>query len=132
MAGYLYDLLGRRCMIAISFGFICLALVWIPYTLPSIPLLCTARGLLGIGIQIQLGNPLINDYVVKSTRGKAVVFQQLGFILGETFAMVVLFNFTKNMEPAYSFSIAAASLFVFGIIIVSSVIERHSSKLTKT
>ena len=52
-------------MIAISFGFICLALVWIPYTLPSIPLLCTARVLLGIGIQIQLGNPLINDYVVK-------------------------------------------------------------------
>ena len=73
-AGYFYDLFGRRIMIALSYAMICLALAWIPHTLPSIFHLCMARVLLGIGMQIQLGNPLINDYVHKSTRGKAVVF----------------------------------------------------------
>ena len=75
------------------------ALFWAPFTLPSITQLCMARMVLGFAIQIQLGNPLINDYVYKQTRGKAVVFQQGGLFLGETFAMAVLFNFTRNMEP---------------------------------
>jgi len=122
-AGYFYDLFGRRILITISYMMLCISLIWIPYTLPNIFHLCLARVILGIGIQIQLGNPLINDYVHKSTRGKAVVFQQSGYVLGETFAMVVLFNLTKNMRPSTSFFIASASLFVFGIIFTSLTIE---------
>lgn len=60
--------------------------------------MCIARAILGVGAQIQLGNPLINDYIHHSTRGIAIVFQNAGWIVGETFAMAVLFNLTKNME----------------------------------
>ena len=52
-----------------------------------------------------------------------MVFQQSGYVLGETFAMVVLFNLTKEMQPSSSFFIASASLAVFGIIFTSLVIE---------
>lgn len=34
------------------------------------------------------------------------------------FSMAVLFNLTRNMEPFVSFSIASATIFAFGIIIV--------------
>ena len=74
IAGFIYDLVGRRLTIAFSFLLMGAALFWTPYTLPSIYNLCLARMILGFAIQIQLGNPLINDYVYKNTRGKAVVF----------------------------------------------------------
>ena len=70
-----------------------------------------------------MGNPLINDYVHESTRGKATVFQQSGYILGEVFAMAVLFNFTKTTDPTTSFMISAIILLVIGIYFTSKVVD---------
>ena len=48
--GFLYDLMGRRITVILSFVIICTALVLIPLTAPSIVALTLARGLLGVGI----------------------------------------------------------------------------------
>jgi len=40
---------------------------------------------------------------VAGSRGKATVFQNAGFVLGEILGMGVLFNLTKNMDPTTAF-----------------------------
>ena len=56
------------------------------------------------------------------------MIQQSGMFLGETFAMAVLFNFTKNKEPLTSFIIAASTLLVCGLILTSIVTEHYTNK----
>ena len=126
-AGYGYDRFGRRFMIGLSFILIVASLVWTPYTSENITQLCLARMLLGVGAQIQLGNPLINDYIHTSSRGVATVFQNAGWIVGETFSMAVLFNCTKSMKLTTSFHIAAANIGFFGMIL-TCLVTNHVSK----
>ena len=47
------------------------------------------------------------DYVKKESRGKAAAFQNLGNLLGETFAMLVLFGISKETGMNTAFCIAA-------------------------
>lgn len=47
------------------------------------------------------------------------VFQNTGWIIGETFSMAVLFNFTKDLKLQTSFHIAAATLALFGIVMTA-------------
>jgi hypothetical protein len=55
------------------------------------------------------------------------VIQNAGWLIGETFAMAVLFNFTKNMEIVASFHIAAATLGFMGMV-MTCLITEHISK----
>lgn len=57
------------------------------------------------------------------SRGKATVFQNAGFVLGEILGMGVLFYFTKNMDPTTAFQIAGTSIFLFGCLVVSLITE---------
>jgi hypothetical protein len=41
-----------------------------------------------------MAHPLIPDYVVRKSRGKAVALTGVGLVLGEVFSMGILFKFT--------------------------------------
>ena len=43
-------------------------------------------------------HPLINDYVRKDSRGRAVALNGCGVVIGELFTMGILLNFTKNLN----------------------------------
>jgi hypothetical protein len=58
---------------------------------------------------------LINDYVKKETRGIASLLNNFGYIMGETFAMAVMFNLTRDIDPTLAFFIVALTLACFGI-----------------
>lgn len=63
-----------------------------------------------------LGHPLINDYVVRKYRGKAIALNGIGFIVGEIGAM--LLNFATIKETPYvSFSLASAIIFLIAIFL---------------
>ena len=49
------------------------------------------------------------DYIKKESRGKAAAFQNLGNLIGETFATTVLFGFSKqeNVGLNWAFCMAA-------------------------
>lgn len=126
--GFLYDLMGRRISVILSFILICLALILIPLSAPSVVGVSLARGLLGIGIQMQLGNPLANDYVKKVSRGKASMWIGAGYVLGETFSMACLFKLTSSLDATKGFAITAAVLGVMGLYVVMSIREHVSSK----
>ena len=57
-----------------------------------------ARLAIAITFAAPIANPLINDYVVKSYRGRAIALNGIGLIVGELFAMGVLLNLTSDMD----------------------------------
>ena len=59
-----------------------------------------------------LSNPLINDYVKKESRGKALALAALGVACGEAFGMSVLFGNTKQMEMEQAFTIISLAVLV--------------------
>ena len=102
-AGYLYDIFGRKMPIVIYFCSIAIGLYSFPRTAPSIPLLVLVRSILQALNGICLSHPLINDYVKKESRGKAIAMAGFGVMTGEAFGMAVLFEYSKDMEPKRAF-----------------------------
>jgi MFS family permease len=51
LIGFVYDIFGRKLTVIISYILIIVALMLIPYTAPSIALVCLVRSILGVGIQ---------------------------------------------------------------------------------
>lgn len=109
IAGYLYDIIGRRFTLFISF-FLGSALVFcIPYTAPRVfPSLLSVRVCITLCFAAPAANPLIPDYVHKDSIGKAAVLVGVGFIIGEVVSMGLLFNITKPMTAYNAFLTAAA------------------------
>ena len=91
-------MLGRRIPIitAGELGALCLFLT--PQTAPSIALLTLVRAFLQICGATLGSHPLIMDYVKQESRGKAAAVQNLGNLIGETFAMSVLFGYSKKED----------------------------------
>ena len=49
-----------------------------------------------------MSNPLINDYIKKDSRGKAVAVMGIGVLAGECFSVIVLFGLTKKFQSSNS------------------------------
>jgi hypothetical protein len=80
---------------------------------------------------MQLGNPLVNDYVKNESRGKASMFIGLGYVMGETFSMACLFKMTRDLDATKAFAITAAVMAIMGLFIVLSIQEHVSSKTSQ-
>ena len=65
-----------------------------------------------------IAHPLIPDYVVRKCRGKAVALSGCGVVLGEVFAMGVLFNFTKSLSFKDAFLISGIFILSLSIILL--------------
>jgi len=64
-----------------------------------------------------LGHPLINDYIVKKYRAKAIALTGIGFICGEIGAMLLNFV-TLNKTPYVSFTIASLIIIFFAFFLL--------------
>ena len=107
-AGYLFDIVGRRFTLLISFLISAGLLFSVPYTAPNVyPWLLVVRILIGITTAAPLSNPLVADYIHKHAIGKAASMVAVGFVIGEVLSMGVLFTLTASMNPYNAFLTAA-------------------------
>ena len=132
VAGYIFDLCGRRVPILMAGFVIAIALLVVPYSAPSIIFLSALRTIFGLGIAQIGAHPLIMDSIKKESRGKASALNALGALLGEAFAMVVLFGYSKRdgvtQEEAFRF----AAIFLLALAIITHfVIKEPNSKKEK-
>ena len=72
IAGYLYDLFGRKTLIMINFICVSGGTFLYPRTAPNIPLLMIIRACIQLFGAANLSHPLIVDYIKKESRGKAI------------------------------------------------------------
>jgi hypothetical protein len=68
-----------------------------------------------------ISNPLIPDYIKRSSRGKAVALNGIGFVFGEVMSMGILFNLTKTMSYFSAFAITSGLIFMFSIYFLVAV-----------
>ena len=95
LAGYVYDIIGRRLTTFISFFSAAIAMFFVPYTAPNVfPGLLLMRMLLQLFISGPTASPLPADYVHKDSMGLASVLVSLGTISGEVVSMGILFPIT--------------------------------------
>ena len=71
IAGYLYDIFGRRELIFTSGILMALFIVLCPYTAPNVLYLKIVRALFAMACTQISCHPLILDYIKKESRGKA-------------------------------------------------------------
>ena len=113
-AGYIYELVGRKVTLFLSFFLSGLAYIWVPYTAPDYNMLILIRIIIGITAAAPTAHPLIPDYIKRSSRGKAIALNGVGVVIGEVFSMGVLFNLTKSMDYKHAFLVASGFLIAEG------------------
>jgi MFS family permease len=120
MVGYVYDIIGRRLTLFMSFVISSILLYFIPHTAPVVfPNLLLLRMAIAASLVAPIASPLIGDYLPKESIGKGAALVGVGFIIGEILSMGVLFNITKEMTPNEAFltvaiiGVVVAFLFLF-------------------
>ena len=106
LVGYLYEILGRRLIIAMTLLSSCICVFIVPYTSPNLHLLKLVRSILGIFEHVAAAHPLNTDYVKSDSRGKGITLTVFGSLLGEVFGANLL-GWTGNMDITLSFQIVA-------------------------
>ena len=110
LAGYVFDILGRRWTLFSTFGLASIFLFCVPYTAPDVyPWLLLVRVAIGMCVAAPLANPLVAVYVHKDSLGKAASFISIGYILGEVISMGALFTVTEKMNAYMAFLTAACT-----------------------
>lgn len=61
-----------------------------------------------------ISHPLINDYVCKNSRGKAIAVNGLGTVFGEVIAMGVLLKLSKTMTYEAAFALTGSIIVAWG------------------
>ena len=119
-AGFIYDLCLRKIPIFLAVVFGCLFLMLCPFTAPSEWLLTLDRALIQMCLIQLSAHPLILDYIKQESRGKGAALQNLGHLVGEAFAMSVLFGISKreDVDQIEAFAYAAAIVACLGLPIL--------------
>ena len=111
---YSFELLGRKLTISLSYFLTGIIYFMIPYTKPRFWLLAVMRCAIGVTMSGPIAHPLINDYIRKNSRGKAIAINGLGGVFGEVMAMGVLLRLSKNMTYEDAFALTGTIIILFG------------------
>lgn len=97
--------------------------VFIPYTAPSVLWMITLRTGLVITLSSLGSHPFVNDYVKKTTRGRAVSYQSAGYFVGDMFTFLFMLKITEDMTPENRFLTFGISLSLIGILFFALIKE---------
>lgn len=112
---YAFELLGRKFTISVSYLLTGIIFVLIPFSKPYFWLLAAMRCAIGITMAGPISHPLINDYVRKNSRGKAIALNGLGSVFGEVMAMGVLLKLSKTMSYEAAFALTGSIIVAWGL-----------------
>ena len=116
IAGYTYDVCGRRGPILVCMLGSIFLLFILPYTAPNFFLLIIARTLISMFFTTLETNPLVMDYIKSDSRGTALAYGTVRMLVGEAFGMIVLLGFSVSMSLEDAHAFAAVILVAMAII----------------
>lgn len=114
--GYSYEILGRKLTIFWSYFLTGLIFIAIPYTAPNYVYMVILRCAIGVTMSAPMAHPLIPDYVVRKSRGKAVALTGVGLVVGEVFSMGVLFKYTMSMTYKDAFLLTGSFIIFLSLV----------------
>ena len=98
-SGFIFDIFGRKYTVFLSMICVGLSLMLYPLGAPSETNFIIAGCILNFFKAPLLNNPIVNDYVCKSSRGAAFSFGFMGWNLASIVSFMVLYEYTKDMDP---------------------------------
>ena len=129
LAGFTFDIFGRRITIFLCFFLGALVTIFTPYTSPYVyPWLLIVKLLFTMMTQPLYSNPLVNDYIETSSRGRGLSVQHLGMNTGHLFSVGVLYRFSPKEEPRISFLVAGIYGIVASIVCMFFITEPRKQK----
>ena len=112
---YAFELLGRKLTISLSYATTAICYIILPHTKPHFWLLAVVRCAIGVAMAGPISHPLINDYVSKNSRGKAIALNGLGQVFGEVTAMGGLLKLSKRMSYEQAFAMTGTIILGFAV-----------------
>ncbi len=116
LAGYSFDLIGRRKTLALATVLLGVGIAILPTASPSITVLVVLMQIFQMGGVTYLASPLLADYVDNSTLGSGSSLRAYGFVLGQGFTFLVMIQITKAMNLQASFIVGGATVLILGIV----------------
>jgi MFS family permease len=116
--GQLFDIFGRRIVLAVNIFAMIVITIFTPYTAPSIALLTVFRCFMSVILHTIGENPFIPDYVKQASRGKAVILKMFGMMCGEALAISFMIQISARWHPNNQFLFASIVLGTIGIITI--------------
>ena len=122
-SGFIYDIFGRRWTIFCSFFLSGLCILSMPLGAPRQWVYIVGNCLFNFVLSPIRASPLVLDYVTKQSRGTAISFGTMGFSIGVILSLSVVFEFTKDLDPRYSWGTMSASLVIFSFALLAMIDE---------
>lgn len=126
---YAFEILGRKYTLFLSFLSTSGLFYLMPRASPSLNKLIVVRCLIGVSMAAPTAHPLIVDYVHKKSRGRAIASTGVGLVVGEVFAMGVLYNLTRHMTYNHAFNVASLMILAFSLFFLVSIKDPDMSSL---
>ncbi|CDW72202.1 major facilitator superfamily mfs_1 [Stylonychia lemnae] len=128
LMGYIYDLFGRRYSIFINLFLQALCFFIIPLGAPNVnPMVQIARTTQLVTNACTVVHPLINDYVLKKSRGMANALQVVGQCVGDIIIVVIL-KFLQDIEIGKQFMVTGIIIIVFSFLVLFMIQEPDMKK----
>jgi 4-hydroxybenzoate polyprenyltransferase len=99
LGGYIFDIYGRKFTVYFSMLFSGLMIVFVPIAAPSRLGYVTFILLVNVLLSPCATAPIIQDYVLKESYGKAQAFSKMGMCIGVVVSLSLLFDSTKTLDP---------------------------------
>lgn len=131
ITSYAFELVGRKWTLFVSFMATAAVVACTPYSAPDLDWLLVGRIAIGITMAAPMAHPLIPDYVKNKSKGKAIALNGLGYVLGEVFAIGVLFNYTKSMNFYDAFLVAGGLFAFFGMLLLCTVKDPSRKRIRR-
>jgi hypothetical protein len=76
-------------------------------------------------------SPLVMDYTMKESIGKALSLRLMGVCVGSLMSTLVLFGYLKNIDPIFSWGIMAAIFVLFSFLCLAIIKDPPGWKTNK-
>ena len=128
---YVYEILGRKLTLFLSFITTAVVFYFLPYTAPNYKYLVMARCCIGVTMSAPLCHPLVPDYIHKRSRGKAIALLGVGNVLGDVITLGVIFNLTKEMNFYEAFEVVSVIIAALGVYFLLAIKDPDIEYLRK-
>ena len=118
--GYVYDIVGRPVTLFFLFLIGSVSIFVMPLASPQVfPWVYIFRALYAIFYAGVISHPLINDFVMRDSRGRAIALQNLGYVMGELLNIIAVqsivqrFDFTMQFQSVAVFAMTMVLFFLY-------------------
>ena len=114
--GVIMDKFGRKWVIIPMACGTAISVILLPVVAPSTSLFIIVGLVMSFFVVPLTSNPLTMDYVEKESIGRCNAINAIGTLIGYIFGLMVVFQFTKNIDPFWAYVVMGIIRFTIAVM----------------